>query len=590
MKNKYGLCSGALTLMLLAAFLVGIIDGPCVSANSKVDRTLEFMWEESEEQRCKVDIWLTDIDLGSLDKDVKKQVEQMGGELEKDSLEYVTFNVSVKRKLYEERQIAKNEEFLKRMSLLIGNLEERITFVSHYTPVICAVISREEAEIIAAEKDVRAIIYSPDLCAESEMDVSVPTVRANYTRDTLQLKGGGMKIGILEADGFPSKDSTYFNTSNIVYEPGLSVRTAAHATKVAYIMCGKAVTSGGKTYEGIVPNAKIYATYIRGVSGDWRNRVEWLLGEGVLVINMSLGWGSNLGAYHPYEVWLDHVAINQSVHVVKSAGNRGESDKYITVPGMAYNIVTVGGINDSNTADSAGADDSLAPCSSYKEAAEMPNKPDIVAPAQGITFADIGTGGGTSYAAPHVSAIITQICQENPLLIQKQACVKAILAASIAHTKNFQTSDIDNMNVYGAGVADARASLYTTSNGRFVASNFPTGTSYNASASYTFNVSAADDQIRVALSWLANVSFEGVNPLTTFTPTVQGGLADLKLVVKDPYGNIVGWADDDYNNTEIVKFFPNGVTGTYTIEISVVEPAFDENGNRTIIYYGIAWW
>ncbi len=85
---------------------------------------------------------------------------------------------------------------------------------------------------------------------------------------------------------------------------------------------------------------------------------------------------------------------------------------------------------------------------------------------------------------------------------------------------------------------------------------------------------------RVALSWLREVSLN----CPAYSSSLSGlvGVANLKMTIKDPSGNVVG--SSDKRNLAVVSFVPL-VTGTYTIEVMY------QGGNaNSITYYGIAWW
>ena len=362
-------------------------------------------------------------------------------------------------------------------------------------------------------------------------------------------------------------------------------------------MCGTSTTIAGITYEGIVPDASLYATHC-GLGGhtNWRVAIEWLLSEQVHVINMSANFDYiNTNYYGPNEKWLDLIAINHSVHFVNSAGN-SPVDRQIRGPGMAYNIITVGAIDDHNTNDSTSenSDDSLATFSGYVEAVSMENeeelhptnKPDLVAPGVDIdTSAYYGENvdykSGTSFAAPHVTAIVAQLCQRRPTLKVQQDAMKAILTASIPHSKHRYVPSDSNYNEYGAGVVDARSAYYTTDNYRFRTGTFAANEAAGSTRTYTFEVFPSDKKIRISLSWLKYAVVSGThvdNP-----PNHNAPLADLDLYVYDPDGEPRGHSARYHNNTEIIEI-PEVEPGIYTIVIEQYVPS------DCAVYFGLAWW
>lgn len=162
-------------------------------------------------------------------------------------------------------------------------------FYSQYAPMIRAELTIDEIKLLARDSRVQSIYYSPDISFESESESSVLTINAEYTRDVSNYTGNGVKIGLIEVDGFPDKNKIFLVDSNIIYDPDISETFSNHATRVAAIMVAQAETVNGISYEGIVPDATLYATYYDGGDSDWRTKVEWLLDQGVYVINMSAG-------------------------------------------------------------------------------------------------------------------------------------------------------------------------------------------------------------------------------------------------------------------------------------------------------------
>ena len=429
---------------------------------------------------------------------------------------------------------------------------------------------------------------------ENESNVSVPLVRADYMRDTLGYSGSGIKIGMIEG-GLPDRNQSYFTTANIIYDPTAVAERSygeneeTHANQVAAIMVAKSTTVNGVTYCGIVPDATLYATCYSNYYGyEWRQGIEWLLSQGVQVINMSAKLNSPdnppTGEYDSNCRWIDHVAINHSVHFVKAAGNEGG---YVSSPGLSYNAIVVGNLNDNNTLSYE--DDNIWDSSNYLERAANgitpTNKPDLVAPGTNINTAvniqldDQKTG--TSYSAPHVTAIIAQLCQRHPTLKTKQDAMKAILTASINHKKHAYTRSDTNYDKYGAGMIDARSAAYTANAGRFISSSFAANTAESTSKTYTFTVTSSDEKIRISLAWLKYATISGTHANTTNPTNVA--LADLDLYVYDPNGSLVGSSVSLYNNVEIIQI-NNPVAGTYTIEVD------HHAGSPNTVYFGLAWW
>lgn len=466
-------------------------------------------------------------------------------------------------------------------------------FCSQYAPMISAELTSAEIKLLARDSRVQSICYSPSVTLEDESDISIPTIDADYVRDILGYTGSGVKIGMIESS-LPDKNASYFTPNKVHCDNNVDGigHNQSHANTVAAIMIGKETTTDTGTYEGIVPDAELYATrFDPTIDKDWRVRIEWLLSQGVHVINMSARIiEGQSGHYGVHERWIDHVVSNHHVHFVKSCGNTGTT---VTPPGMAYNILTVGAIDDRGTADDS--DDILYEESNYMEfpleddgQGEIPptNKPDLVAPGVGInTPAYIDspayTNSGTSFAAPHVTAVIAQLCQRFPSLRTLQAGVKAMLTASVSHSQHAYTPLDEQYDQYGAGVVNAKATLETANAYRMMVGNFPANSLANTERVYTFTASAGQ-RVRVSLTWLKNAIIPNDELHENYNPP-NHALADLDLYVIHPEGADINLSLSIYNNTEIIDFVAP-TAGTYQMVV-ITRLATDQ-----VINYGLSWW
>ena len=460
-------------------------------------------------------------------------------------------------------------------------------FLSQYAPMISAELTPAEIKTLARDTRIATIYYSPNVTLVDESNVSVPFIEADYIRDNLGYSGSGIKIGMIEG-GLPNETKSYFDEDKIFYDPNATRTYTDHANTVAAILIGEPTTMGNTTYKGIVPDATLYATRCID-SEDWRIRVEWLLSQNVHVINMSTGF-IDAQYYTGHERWLDHVAINHSVHFVKASGNTGRG---VTSPGLAFNIITVGCIGDNNTKTNQN-DDFLYDRSAYVESPNLidgaipTNKPDLVAPGVDIyTPAYVSdedySNSGTSYAAPHVTAVVAQMCQRRPALKVQQDVMKAILTAAISHSKICYTpANDDNYDKFGAGVVNADEAYYVNNNYRFTMSTFAANSADGSQKTYTFSANK-DERVRVSLSWLKYVVMNHNTPHASSSPSFEASLANLDLYVYDPSGTPVASSTTAHNNTEIVDFTANK-TGTYKIIVKQTE-----HSDRAV-YFGLAWW
>lgn len=564
----------------------------------------DVLLDSTATDQIPVDVWLYDpVSSEEMEGAIHSRIGVTREQLTTNKTRTVTSKevdayIETERALYAEKMNQYYDEFLKDYSnvkALCETREGKRLFFSQYAPMISVELTPKEIKRLSIDCRVESIDYSPKVEVVDTGDISIPVIGANYTRDTLDYTGSGIKIGMIEI-GIPDKDASYFapntitcDTNNITYED-------EHADYVASIMVGKETTlSNGVTYEGIVPDAQLYAAHCAD-NIEWMKQVEWLLSKNVHVINMSMVFPTVLEYYSSKDKWLDHVANNHSVHIVVAAGNYDKINKpnlKIPAPAMAYNVITVGAISDKNT--STYSDDEWLDTSCWEETVDAQrrigtNKPDIMAPGDNITTA-VSTSGGTSIAAPHVTAVVAQLCQRKPELKLLQNTVKAILTASVSHSKiRYHTMEgvIEDYDKCGAGVVNARSSFSTVIESRYETGSFAANSGDGTQVMYTFNVTNTEKIVRVSLSWLKCSVFpagEDHDPEegTSDEPTPDtGSLANLNLYVYDSAGEIVR-ANDVNNNTEIVEFRPTR-TGTHRI---YVRQSSDSNKR---VYYGLAWW
>lgn len=96
--------------------------------------------------------------------------------------------------------------------------------------------------------------------------------------------------------------------------------------------------------------------------------------------NYSAGYSDIRGEYSDMAKWIDHIGNQHNVYFVKSAGNISSSSSLISDPGMAYNGITAGSINDhDSTGEPYWTDDTLSTFSCYGENSGG-YKPDLTAP------------------------------------------------------------------------------------------------------------------------------------------------------------------------------------------------------------------
>lgn len=500
-----------------------------------------------------VAVWTTDIDQSKIESYVKDKLKIT--DLKKESAERIQLYAKEKRAKAKEEYTAKNEKFLKSY---LDSTEETTIFTSSYAPFIVAKLTKQKIEKLLKDDTVAAIDLFIDSKKADELAYSVPNINAKYTRDTLNLKGSGVKVGIVES-GYPDKSNAQLSGQAIFFDISDSEaqsRLSSHATMVGSVIVGKT--------QGIAPSASLYAVAALSRLQDYQ-KIEWLIDQGVLVINYSAGYTDTVGEYSDMAKWIDHLGNQHLVHFVKSSGNVRLSNYAITDPGMAYNAFTVGSSYDHDSANEPyWPDDTFSTFSRYTETSGG-YKPDLTAPGESITVAGYTNQSGTSLSAPHASAVLTQLLGYRANLITNNALLKAICTAGTTHktATDYGTYSLSPYysNKEGAGVIDAKAAYTIAANSSYsaltlTAAQFPYST--------TFTVAAANKPVRVSLTWLKQNSITATShPGAAVT---ERDLSDLDLEVYGPGGAFMASSISAVNNVEVVQFTPS-VAGTYTIQV-----------------------
>ncbi len=486
---------------------------------------------------------------------------------------YVQTYINTERATAAEMYADKNGEFVAdTFSARIAS----VNYVSSYSPCVFADLTVDEIAELLAKDEVQRIGYwneekvsntaiveqftSDDI---SDLETQMGIIAVDRAKSLYGVSGSGVKIGQYEL--------ACSRHSNIIRNPDfnnidIEGNEDYHADNVHTIM------------RAVAPNATYYASGMYAdnttdtQSGNYAAHIEWLLGQGVNIINYSAG-GSATDSYDSKSQWLDHIAYNHDVHFVKSAGNSGANG--ISSPGMAYNIITVGYTW------------MTSPYYIHSSSSYFPGtvsrvmgrtfKPDVVAPG---TYRS--GQNGSSYSTPLVTGTIALLCEYSPALKTKQHIVKAILAASTGkETRKYRTTD-SNFRMYGAGMIDARAAIWVTGRGNYCGS---TGTvsSSSPTMSYNMNVTSSDTVMRIALAYANRVKFDSSSGHTG--DISAGMIGELKLEIFSPSGTLITSCETAGANLKVVEFNPNGVYGTYTIKVTQVTSA---SGNRAT-NFGVAW-
>ena len=541
----------------------------------EIEEAVEAGIDEAEMTRENYSTWsLYDYPYTTYEADGLTYVDVELDETESD--EYVQTYIETEREVATEMYSSNNSSFVAENFMA---RDMSVTYVSRYSPCIFAdlsltkiaeLISQEEVEYIGRCDDGAVDLGSSTLQVPTdEMQDAIEVIRADEATDVYNVTGEGVKIGQIE----------YYcpNVSSVTVHSEYNL-TNNHATTVYTIM------------NMVAPDAAYYSTGLIKENeatihkSRFAEQIEWLLDQGVNVINMSattseVKW---LDSYTDFTRWVDHIAYNHDVHFVQASGNNMQNaneydepvDNGVVEPGMAYNIITVG-----NTYLTEEYNYEIHPSSSYYMLEVLTHKPDIVAPG---TYS---TGYGTSYSAPLVTGVIALMCEYKPALKTKQHVVKAILAATTSKSIYRYVTTDEAFKTYGAGMLDARSALYALYVGDYV--NF-TGelSTVGTSRTYSMNVTASDTCMRVALAYANRIEFASADGVHIWDDAPEGKIAVVELHIYSPNGTYVTGLTSDNANLKVIEFDPRDYgTGTYTIKVVLQKAA--SNGETT--NFGIAW-
>ena len=597
-KFKKGLVCFILSIALVFTLTGGIaISADDETVASKISDSLREEMANSE--TVQIFVWLED----SIKKeDVQAQVfeelkigekeqKMILGEIEDGTVEDDLLNSYIERKndVYSELYIKNNSELVDKYFK-----DEKCLFMSVLAPMAVFEVESSKVGEIAQYEEV-AFLDLYELKPENLLNTSLPLIKSNIVNNTYGYTGAGVKIGQVEVR---VPDNT---VNNVVVRNGIADSTfeTVHATNVARII------------NNVAPDAQIYSASTREyytLSNVCENAegftpaVEWLITtHNVNIINSSYTPNGTKNTYDMFCLWADHISINHDVHFVQAAGNAG--DYGVLTPGMAYNVITVGNLDDKNSLNSdlhtiCTVPDNESSFSSLGEDADeyFAYKPDLCAPGTYISYNGTDMGIGTSYSTAHVSGAIALMCEQKNTLKVQQRTVKAILSATTdADSPHYYTPEywapsiVNNYSHFGAGVLNCKNAYTTIRYSRYYNGSFtPAQVSAGTTHSYSMNVTSGMTHIRVALASLCTVTNYShyVQQYSSTGNNHQQPILDLDIYIYYN-GVLIASSEIGKGNIEIIDFDPRDYgTGTYTIKVVPYSPS----AVSTNTFYTVAWW
>ena len=406
---------------------------------------------------------------------------------------------------------------------------------------------------------VRALALSPDVDeAYRSMPAWFPEgdVAQSTLRTQKAFEGG------LSANGSPVKvlvnDTSDVVTGNPYLPPIVQLGTVgfsdSHATAVAGNLANHHPTFAAAA-SGLPQLYSHAGTGDAVAPGIWDNAIA----QGIDFGNCSW-WNGLMGQIEFLDRYFDYIVRNFGVMQFKSNGNQGFGFMpYGTTPGQGYNMISTGHYSDSDTVE--WEDDAIAGDSSWWNPIEGHQKPELVAPGQGVsTTGPFGPSwlfygfGGSSSASPMTASVATLLATGQPVLLSQMTTVKALLMASAWHdvSGSGAVSDID-----GAGSLHAAAAWAAARDGQWWFGDV-TASDFTNDVLEVGVPLLQGDETRVCALWFSN-------PDSGYTTDVLD--MDLDLAVVAPDGTVLASSTSSANPFELTSFWPP-VTGTYTVRLT----------------------
>lgn len=444
------------------------------------------------------------------------------------------------------------------------------SYASSFAPLVFAELPASLISEVETRPDVEAIYLQHE--HKPALDKATKSVRA----DVVWARGltGWGTIGVVEvgpASRIDFAGNPYLNRlAGGAFNPGGPL--SGHATEVA----GVIAAHRPDRYNGVAYGVTnlLSANASSGWDPHLVQAADWAIRQGADILNASLGGDVNgilgndlLARYFDYIVRQPPFIV-----VVVAAGNidhpANPNDHFVESPGIAYNVITVGGYDDHNTF--IWADDTMWAGSAYRDPPGTDRElPHVVAVGHNVTMPSVGgamvTGSGTSYATPAVSGEAALIVDRNGGLLAYPEAIRAIVMASACHDIE---AGRDRDGAGGIVCCEADEVVAKNQYATKTLTNSVTTTPWNTSASLIGGL-----ETRVALSWLSNPQRQQINGTWAQVVYVAADNVTWMRDAANPFGannSKVGWLlNPDTGQTNIYPVIANtdrwvGVRGDIT--------------------------
>jgi hypothetical protein len=315
----------------------------------------------------------------------------------------------------------------------IINLGGRVMYRGPFVNLITARISPEGLREIVKDPLVGSVYRDGIMTAQ--LDVSVPSIHASdwwtggYNTNTYKfvVSDTGVNKTHPALVGVITDEAVFHDEGQLspVYADNASNPDDlhGHGTHVAGIVGSQDTTYRGVAYglKGIV-NAKFgWLTSAGDGAGTWSDAIkalDWAFSTaGASIGSLSYGDSTPGNGNGGFSKFLDAIVDDLGVPYAVAAGNDGPGGGTLGQPGDAFNVLTVGAMDDQGSTSRTG--DTIADFSSRGPTTDGRIKPDIVAPGEDTSNPNWGIYScnakwktqsdwidfpGTSMASPHIGA------------------------------------------------------------------------------------------------------------------------------------------------------------------------------------------
>jgi len=515
-------------------------------------------------KRLPVAVWL-DVDTSAAEaavRDAHPEVAWLGTRPVVESLDQAR---SLRSELWHARQAvyAAGAESLRADVEAVGG---SVAYVSTSAPLVFVDIPRSAVDAVAALPEVRSLGLEAEW--RTSMSSAGPTVGADWTGGGGD-RGAGVRVGVVEYHNVsPTGDLLW-----TVVATGST--TGATPTHVHPTWVAGAIASQNATFPGVAPSAGIVTAstggYVPGIStaraiiaaADWAIAPT---GGDADIVNASIGQDTATGAEEARR-YFDSVVWEDGRLVVAASGNFGTFGNWNVVsPGTGYNVLTVGGINDRNTAGrgddilwyvpgSNGANYHDPPGTAWNPHGDF-NKPNVSAPAVNVRTANGIVGDGTSIASPIVAGIAAQLIGRAPSLAVMPEATRAIIMAGALSRTPMPDGSLSGDHE-GVGTASAVWANRILSGGPY--GGFLNGAMHPGEVAVRDVPVIAGQTVRVALAWSSHTSGSSNLGKADVLAT------DLDLRIVQPNGAVIG--SYTFDNPQELLTFVAPSTGNMRIEV-----------------------